>query len=74
MASFLAHGHDYHLYRYGDLEDVPTGVKIKDANSVIPESDIFTYDGGSHAGFADWFRHKLVCQTGQFWVDTDIVF
>lgn len=73
MASFLAHGHDYHLYLYSDLESVPAGVKIKDANSVIPERNIFTYEGGSYAGFADWFRHELVCHTGQFWVDTDIV-
>jgi hypothetical protein len=70
--SFLATGHEYHLFLYADLEGVPDGVVVKDANSIIPERELFTVKG-SYAAFADWFRHKLVSQTGQFWVDTDIV-
>jgi|SRR5208337_4695478 len=74
IASFLCHGHEFHLYTYEDVQDVPKSVVIEDANSILPQSMIFMYkDYASYAGFADFFRHKLMLDKGGWWVDMDLV-
>jgi len=74
IISFLKNGHDYHLYTYDDLPNVPDGVVIKDANGVLPASAIFLYkDRPSYAGFANYFRYKLLLEQGGWWVDMDVI-
>ncbi len=74
ICSFLAHGHEYHLYTYGPIANVPAGAVIRDANRIVPASRIFTYSqGGSYAGFANRFRYQLLYEHGGWWVDTDVV-
>jgi len=74
IASFLANGHDYHLYVYDDVKNIPRGTEVKDANSVLPSSDIFQYTGRpSYAGFSNFFRYKLLLEQGGWWADTDTV-
>ena len=72
IQSFLAHGHEYHLYVYADVGDVPSGVILKDAATVIPGDCIFTIKG-SLSAFSDWFRHELLFAHGGYWVDLDVV-
>ncbi len=36
-ASFLANNHEYHLYVYEEVENIPDGVTIKDGNDILPE-------------------------------------
>src|SRR5205823_1893528 len=38
IASFLRNGHDYHLYIYNELPNVPKGVVIRDASEILPAS------------------------------------
>ena len=45
IRSFLAHGHEYHLYTYGRIDNVPDGVVIMDANEIISADKIFKYSG-----------------------------
>jgi Glycosyltransferase sugar-binding region containing DXD motif len=74
IASFLAQGHQYHLYVYRPVSNVPLGTCLKDASEVLPESMIFQYpDYASYAGFANYFRYKLLLERGGWWVDTDAV-
>jgi hypothetical protein len=74
IASFLFHGHDYHLFTYGPVEGLPAGAVREDAREVLPESSIFQYrDFESYAGFANFFRYKLLLERGGWWVDTDAV-
>ena len=74
VASFLQHGHEYHLYVYDAVKNVPAGVVIKDANEILPASRIFQYKHqASYAGFANYFRYKLLLERGGWWVDTDVV-
>ena len=74
IASFLANGHDYHLYAYDDLSNVPAGAVIKDANEILPAARIFKYTNRpSYAGFANHFRYKLLFERGGWWADTDVV-
>ncbi|MEQ9425968.1 MAG: glycosyltransferase [Cyclobacteriaceae bacterium] len=81
MASFINHGHQFHLWVYDKiLTELPSGVLIKNANDIIHESEIFEYENlcknnlgkGSVAGFSDLFRYKLLHDVGGWWVDMDI--
>ena len=74
IQSFIDHGHAFHLYVYQDLADHPPGAVLKDANAVLPESEIFQYpDRKSVAAFANIFRYKLLLERGGWWADTDMV-
>jgi mannosyltransferase OCH1-like enzyme len=74
ISSFLKNGHEYHLYVYDDLKHVPEKTVIKDANQILPASMIFQYTHSkSYAGFANFFRYKLLVDKGGWWVDTDVV-
>lgn len=74
IASFLKHGHEYHLYVYDDVKQIPKGAIIKDGNEVLPSSMIFEYrDFKSYSGFSNFFRYKLLLDKGGWWVDADIV-
>lgn len=74
IASFLYHGHPFHLYAYQPLEGVPGGTVLMDASEILPESSIFQYtEHASYAGFANFFRYKLLLERGAWWVDTDVI-
>jgi hypothetical protein len=74
IRSFLAHGHDYHLYAYEPIENLPVGVVVRDANEILPHSSVFRYTGyETYAGFANFFRYKLLLERGGWWTDTDVV-
>jgi hypothetical protein len=74
IASFLLQGHEYHLYTYSHVAGVPGAVSVRDARAILPESMIFQYqDNASYAGFANYFRYKLLLERGGWWVDTDTI-
>lgn len=77
LKSMLLTDHKVTLYAYDDFENVPDGVKIKDANKILDKSNIFTYkegfNKGSYSGFANWFRTKCLYQKGNGWFDCDIL-
>ena len=74
IRSFLANGHEFHLYAYDAIEGVPEGATVLDAGRILPPSRIFRYTGnGSVAGFANFFRYKMLLDLGGWWVDTDTV-
>jgi mannosyltransferase OCH1-like enzyme len=74
IISFLQNGHEYHLYVYDELPNVPAGTVVKDANAILPASRIFKYKHRpSYAGFANHFRYRLLVQLGGWWADTDVV-
>ena len=74
IASFLSNGHDYHLYVYNQLKNIPAGTTVKDANEILPSSSIFQYrEYATYAGFANFFRYKLLLERGGWWADADII-
>ena len=73
IASFLEQGHRFELYAYGDVGAVPAGCVVRDANLVIPQSEMFFYKGSrTPAVFADLFRLKLMQRNAGIWVDCDV--
>ena len=74
IASFLAKGHEYHLYVYDDVKRVPEGALLCDANEILHSSLIFQYKHSkSYAGFANFFRYQLLLIKGGWWADTDVI-
>jgi hypothetical protein len=74
IQSFLAHGHEYHLYTYGPVDGAPPGAIVKDAAAILPESMVFEYkEHPSVAGCSNFFRYKMLLEHGGWWVDTDVV-
>lgn len=84
MRSFQAHGFRFHLWAYDPtISPIPSGVVLRDANTVIPEQRVFRYPvaeanidvafgNGSYAGFSDVFRYKLLYDHGGWYTDLDV--
>ena len=68
-------GHDVKLYTYSFLTNVPKGVEVLDANSILDKSKIFKYNNKfkTYSGFANWFRFKRMYEYGGTWLDLDIL-
>lgn len=74
ISSFLQNGHDYHLYVYDDVKNVPAGTVVRNANEILPAARIFQYkDRPSYAGFSNFFRYKLLLERGGWWADSDTI-
>jgi Alpha 1,4-glycosyltransferase conserved region/Glycosyltransferase sugar-binding region containing DXD motif len=73
ISSFLAHGHEYHLYAYDHVENAPHGTTFKDAATILPRDWMFMDSRGTPSGFSNFFRYKLLLERGGWWVDSDIV-
>jgi len=75
--SYLHHGHVFELFVYDNVQNIPGGVKVKDATKIIPKTEIFTFSNREHkqsfAAFADMFRFKLLFELGGWWSDMDAV-
>jgi len=74
IQSFLDHGHQYHLYAYQDLPDLPAGAVLMDASTILSAAQIFQYrERKSYAAFSNVFRYKLLLERGGLWADTDVI-
>ncbi|MFK5997755.1 MAG: class I SAM-dependent methyltransferase [Rhodobacterales bacterium] len=72
LKSFLDHGHEVVLFKYDDVANVPDGVRIEDANQILPADKIIRHaKTGSPAYHADVFRLHMLAQTDCIWADTD---
>lgn len=67
--SFLKAGHRYHLYTLGPVANVPEGTTVLDARSIMTEYVPSQFP--ALAGYADFFRHKLLLTKGGYWADSD---
>ncbi|HWL58450.1 MAG TPA: glycosyltransferase family 2 protein [Paracoccus sp. (in: a-proteobacteria)] len=73
IRSFVDLGHDYILYAYDEIPNVPEGARLRDAREIWDTDSIQVYSNQSPALHADIFRVMMVAQTGRAWVDTDII-
>src|SRR5258708_3897842 len=74
ISSFLQNGHPFHLYVYGDVAGIPPGTVALDGNQILPAARIFTYrEHNTYAGFANFFRYKLLLEHGGWFVDADTI-
>jgi hypothetical protein len=76
IQSFLKNGHEFDLYAYHHIANVPRGARLLDARTILPQSvsDRFRYNAHTPvAALADVFRYKLLLEHGGVWVDMDVV-
>jgi len=77
--SYIKNGHEYHLYAYDDIVNLPKGAILRNGNEILPKSEIFSYSGsksnggGSVSAFSNYFRYKLLLERGGYWSDTDMI-
>ena len=71
LKSFLKYDNEIILYIYNEIINLPSGIKILDANDIIPYDLVYLYTG-SYAGFSDFFRWKLLYLHGGTWIDLDL--
>jgi hypothetical protein len=66
IASFLRNGHEYHLYVYGEVKNIPMGTRVKDGDEeILPVSMIFQYRREkSYSAFSNFFRYRLLLERG----------
>ena len=77
IRSFLANGHEFHLYAYQDIKGIPPGTTVRSGEEILPADQIFCYQRGygkgSYAAFSNGFRYKLLLERGGWWTDLDSV-
>jgi Glycosyltransferase sugar-binding region containing DXD motif. len=75
--SYLQNGHVLELYVYDRVGNIPQGVELKDAEQIIPKSEVFSITLGKHKNtfsmFSNYFRYTLLYELGGWWSDLDIV-
>ena len=72
IKSFIDFGHEFHLYTYDKVDNIPEGVIVKDGNEILPASEIYRYKNGSVSAFSNLFRFTMLFKRGGYWVDTDL--
>lgn len=76
ITSFLAHGYDYTVFSYDTMDNLPDGVRLRDAREITEEPNVrrFLIKGRpSLSHFSDLFRYELFKRTDHIWVDTDML-
>ena len=70
LSSYIYHNQKINFYTYSEVKNVPDGVTILDAESILPKKDIFMLFN-SYAIFSDYFRYILLSKKDTVWVDAD---
>ena len=75
LTSWLANGHEVHLYSYGKPANVPKGLRICDAREILPaQTDTqSSADGTAPVRFSDMFSFALLHKLGGIWADIGVV-
>ena len=71
IQSFMNNGHEFHLYVYEHVKNIPDGCIIKDGNEILSSDKIFYVNKNRIAPFSDYFRYTLLYKKGGWWVDMD---
>lgn len=79
LKSFLDFDHKVVLWTYSKhLKNLPSGVIVNNANEILDESKMFSYQGmgdcrlGSVGGFSDIFRYYVLQKIGGWYCDMDV--
>ena len=76
ISSFLARGYGYTVFSYDTMDNLPAGVKLRDAREITDEPNArrFLIKGRPNLShFSDLFRYELFRRTDHIWVDTDML-
>jgi hypothetical protein len=83
--SFLGFNHEYNLWTYNYISNIPKGTIQRNAEEIVGRDVYDRWFGENvvhpqdvfrkkvHQNFSDYFRYKLLNKLGGWWCDTDIV-
>ena len=71
IKSFLKQGHEFHLYTYDDVKNIPAGTVLKNAHVIAPYDRVKEFYGP--AQFYDYFAYLLLYKLGGWSVGMDII-
>lgn len=74
LRSAMACGHEVILYCYEPPAGIPSGVELRDAAEILPQSQIIRHRNGSPSLFSNRFRYELMHQGEATWIDCDLYF
>ena len=75
LMSALDTGHKVILYTYTGCDNAPSGIELRDAREVMPESFLCRHSAsGSYALAANIFRYFLLSKRDTTWFDADMFF
>ena len=72
IKSHLKVGHNFVLYVYENIDNIPNGVLIKDGREILNERHLGLGDKYGFYPFSDIFRFNLMYKKGGYWVDLDL--
>jgi len=87
LQSYVNVGYTVHIYTYNPIAEFTTQIpshhiKVHDAREILPEEQLFQYDGRAEIGkrddayrylpFSDLFRFTMLHKKGGAWIDLDI--
>lgn len=75
LSSWLANGHEVHLYTYGKPMKAARGLRIFDAREILPAQPETHSSAGGQAPvrFSDMFSFAVLHRNGGIWADIDVV-
>lgn len=68
IMSYIYNGHEFHLYTYSHIDNVPSECIIHNANDIL-ERNIELQDND----FIQLFKYKLLYEKGGYWTDMDMI-
>ncbi len=75
LVSALSVGHKVRLYTYEEVKNVPKGIEVQDANSILPRKYMLKHkQKQNYALGSDIFRYELQSLGKGIWIDTDVYF
>ncbi|PJI91858.1 hypothetical protein BC777_0699 [Yoonia maricola] len=74
LKSFVEHGHEVLLFTYGEVKNVPDGVKVRDGREIVATDDFVLHSRSqSVALFSDLFRFHMIKTIPEIiYIDTDV--
>jgi hypothetical protein len=76
IRSFLSHGHPFHLYTCGHVENAPDGTVVRAAEEIIPSAAGLRDCGAAETevpALSAGFRFAVLHERGGWWTDLDNV-
>lgn len=73
LRPFALRGHRVYLYSYKNIKNLPDGVTLRDATTIMSENEISLYgEKGRYSSFSDMFSYHLLKKENVIYVDCDI--
>ena len=72
LKSMVRHGRGVKLFCYAEPANVPDGVTLRDASSIIALDRLKSKCGDRSDLYSDWFRYLLLRNDEGTWLDTDV--